>query len=646
MRKILGAVIADVTKLATDKVGKTTEAVQEIISGKGMARSVEAELTALDRDNLRYFLREFLQAVVDAGNPFVVAIDNLDAADVGLISLVRFLIKTKPSRVALVLAHNSEVGDNTDWDNILADLRARGGRVFSVEPLERPAIATWFTREIDRWPTDTELDELETASHGRAMALRLAIDAIRDGTSQPIQPDYAGYYERARRGLSPDARAVAELLAVINRNAMVPRDLLAGAADNLGILNIGPALDELHDRRLLKVNAQGVALAHSLAQQSWRATINTLRLRRLAEAWFAVVAAYSVAELIRPEATGLLPIIAEPLIENRLPAEIAQIGDQLIAAGQVRSGLELLDRTWKASAERHIGANAFQHALIAARTRLELGQYAEVDEPLTQAAAAAGDVPSAKIQVLLLRMKLALRRNVYSALWDFARQLELEVGQNIDPRIEGELILNVAYRDLLDFEGIRASSDRLIRLKDESTARQQNSIDRALARSLAKLGETDFALERARAALDATTAAGSIRGVGNANLALAEVLRYRRDYERAIEAYHRAAAFGRATANRDSHLWSLLGEAAAHIESGTRDRASRSLDEVAALLAEPGYEHPLETAHFGLLSILAGRTDTAAEEAINRYESLGITWAAPYLHAFQQSGRLAGTIPI
>jgi ATP dependent DNA ligase C terminal region len=165
--------------------------------------------------------------------------------------------------MAMVIAHNSEVGENTSWDNVVADVRARGGQSFAIEPLDRQAIRTWFTSEIGRWPTETELDELETTTHRRAITLKLAIEAIRDGAAQPIQPDYAGYYERARRALNEQARTVAELLAVINRDTMVPRDLLAAAAENLGIANVGPALDQLHARRLLKANDGDLELIYA-----------------------------------------------------------------------------------------------------------------------------------------------------------------------------------------------------------------------------------------------------------------------------------------------------------------------------------------------------------------------------------------------
>jgi ABC-type branched-subunit amino acid transport system ATPase component len=647
LKSILGAVIADVAKLATDKAENTIEAAKEIITGESRASSVEAQLAALDRDNQRYFLIEFLQALVGGGNPVVITIDNLDAADVSLVSFVRFLIKSKPSGVALVLAHNSEVGDNSDWDNIIADLRARGGWFCEVRSLDRTAIGTWFRSDRGRWPTEGELDELHAKTHGRAMALKLAFDAMRDGIENPIQLDYAGYYERRRRGLSSDARTVAELLAVINIDASVPENLLASAAQYLKIENIGPALDELRDRRLLKETGRNYALAHSLAQRTWRDTINAVRAGHLAEAWFSAVSTYSVAQLTSSDAAGLLPIIAKPLLEHRPAAEIADIGQQLISVGQTRSGLELLDRTWKFNSGLSAGdADVLQHAIIAARTRLELGRYEEVDEPLHHAALVSANAPKARVQILLLQMKLALRRNAYPALWSLSEQLDGEAERDEAAVIESEQILNVAYRDLLQLKDIESSSNRLRQLRGESTPLQQNSIDRSLARSFAKLGKKRLAVKHGRLAVESSVSLGSIRVVGNSHLALAEVLRYRRDFEPAIAEYRTAAAVARATGNRDSLLWSLLGEAAAHIEAGEPKSSSGSLNEVFALLDERGYVHPLETAHSKLLSRLAGATGTAVDDILSHYERLGINWPKKYLQEFLKSGKLGGPTPI
>ncbi|MCI0423886.1 MAG: hypothetical protein L0312_32525 [Acidobacteria bacterium] len=423
--------------------------------------------------------------------------------------------------------------------------------------------------------------------------------------------------------------------------------MLARAAESLGISSIGHALDELRDLRQLRATNGHLALAHSLAQQSWRETINQPRRERLAKAWFAAVAEYDVFQLTGPDAVGLIPIITTPLLESRPPADIADIGERLVLAGQSRTGLELLDNRWRLAVSGGPPAeDVFRHAMIAARTRLELGRYREADDSLEKAQEAGRGKPDATAEVSLLRMKLALRRNRYAALWELAKQLELMPEQSVEAQIERELILNVAYRDLLKHQEIKDSVDRLVKLSGLSTLHRQNSIDRALARSLAKLGDYDNALVRARGAVASSSGLESIQVVGNSRLALAEVLRYRRDFVVAIAAYRYAAAIGRATGNRDLLLWALLGEAAAHIEDETPQRAWAPLNEVAALLAEPGYEHPLEAAHAGLLDIFARRSGAAPEEVLRRYEALAVDWPVGYVRSFLTSGRTLGPTPI
>jgi tetratricopeptide (TPR) repeat protein len=644
--KLGGAVAADLLKLATDKAEKTVEVIKETISGKDAPPSVASELSALDGDDRRYFIGEFLKAIADAHNRVVIAVDNFDSADVTLVSFFRFLVKEKPDSLILILAQNSEVGDNRNWDNLLADLRAHGGRRFEVLPLDADAVSAWFHSEIGRAPSPIELDALLQQTHGRAQDVKLAIDEMKDGKPRS-RSDYSGYYERARRLLSSDGRTVAELLAIIKRDTLITEELLAVAADKLGITNLSPALDELRDLRLLKEDSGFVGFSHSQAHVSWLQTINAHRKEQLGRAWFSAVKGYDVSRLASPELAGLIPVIATPLLENRSRLEITETSARLIAIGQTRIGLELLDRSWQFKPENdNKGPDMLRSALIAARTRLELGRYRDVDEPLAQAEMAAGDDAMAKIQILLLRMKLALRRNAYPVLRSLAAQLQRQGAANREAQIEGELILNSAYRDLLDMDALRASSEQLVALRPTSTAAHQNAIDRALARSFAKLGDVDRALDHAENAVATSRDLDSIRTVGNAKLALAEVRRYRREFDQAIVAYRGAAAFARASGNRDSQLWSLLGEAAAHIEANTREKASEPLDEVRALLAEPGYTHPLETAHASLLRALADLETLTEDQIAKLYSPFQMGWPVKHLEAFRTSGKVNGPTPL
>ncbi len=646
LRKLAAAAAADLVKVVAEKAEKTIEAAKEILTGEAGGDSVGTMLDSLDGANRRFFLIRFLQALEDAGNPVVIAIDNFDGADPSLTEFVRFLVKSKPPNTIVAIAHNTEVGNNLHWDYVVADIEARGGAAYKLDVFEGPVIAEWFHRDIGRWPSGIELAALTASTGGRAYNVKQAIEAIRDGGADPVSGNYRGYYELKRRALAIEARAVAELLAVMNYDAGVARDSLAVAAQQLGVADIGPALDELRAERLLKEVGVFVGLVHRLAQDTWREAITGPRRTTLAAAWYETIRQLDAQQLTEPGITALIPVVVTPLIEAKSLDEVAEIGACLIAAGQIQTGLELLDHTWKFGAvDSRGGADMLQHALLAARTRLALGRYQEVDEPLTQAALVAQE-RGPKLEILLLRMKLALRRNTYPLLWTLAESLEELAADDVDAKVEGQQILNVAYRDLLDYAGIKRSSDALLALRNFVNATTRMSMDRALARALAKLGDTEAASQSAESALSASQEVGSVRDIGNAHLARAETARYRGDFGAALVDYRKAEEIARGTGNRDSQLWALLGEAAAHIESAQRDRAKAPLDQVAALLAEPGYEHPLEAAHATMLRVFAGLDQKPAAEVLAPYEALGVAWPAAYLQSFLEKGMVAGTTPI
>jgi tetratricopeptide (TPR) repeat protein len=641
LTKVAGAVVADLLKLASDKAENTIKTAKEIITGETPPPTAAAQLDNLESENRTFFISQFLSALADSGNAVVLAVDNFESADTSLVSLLRVLVSQKPSKVALVLAHNSEVGRNEAWDNVLADVRGRRGFIRTVGPLDRPAIEAWFQKEIGRPPTEAALQELDHFANGRAQDIKRALEALKDGRVE-MPADYSGYYERSRRSLSGEARTAAELLAVINRDAMVHEDQLAGAAKQLGVENLGPALDQLADQRLVKRDGRMVSLSHSIVRQSWLEAINGNRKDDLANAWFSTVRSFDVVQLTGAAASPLLPLIATPLLRSRSAADVGLVGGRLIDLGQTTTGLELLDPLWRV--ERGKGADDMamhQHALLAARTRLDLGRYREVDEPLAIAERAARDDAS-KLQVLLVRMKLALRRNSYSALSAIAHELNQKPTDDIAIRLESALLQNGAYRDLMDLENLRASTELLVKLRNVADQDQRNSIDRALARSLAKLGDMDTALTYARTALESAPSLGSIRALGNSHLAMAEVLRYRREFPSAILRYQEAASIARASGNRDSLLWSLLGETAAQLEAGKLDRAAERLQEVDALLKEPGYEHPLEAAHSQLLHLLSSRSSAAGDDVVATYARLQIHWPKQFLLA-KSSGHVKPT---
>ena len=202
--------------------------------------------------------------------------------------------------------------------------------------------------------------------------------------------------------------------------------------------------------------------------------------------------------------------------------------------------------------------------------------------------------------MLLVRMKLALRRNAYEALWKTYADVEALAPGDVHAQAEAQSTLNVAYRDLLNYDGIRATSKRLEELRGQLDEKVRLSVDRALARGFAKLGDQKPALEYAESALKLASEVGSARDLGNAYLARAEVHRYGKRHADAVADYSRAAEIARGVANRDLLLWALLGKAAAHLEAGQRDKASPLFQELSHLLGQPGTSTHLKlpTWHF------------------------------------------------
>lgn len=645
LRKLLGAALQDVAKALEIKAEKTVEVVRDIVTGKDAHTSVETTLKTLDDDNLRYFLKWYLDGLVEGGNTVIIAFDNFDAADQSLVSLVRFLIKEKPSGVTLLLANNTESGDNANWDRTLAHVRASSGWPVTIAELGPTDISTWFAAILGRNPTATELNEIVEKSHGRAVAVKLAIAERHGNGAGAVYPDYSGYAERTRRQLSADSRDVAELLAVLNRDATVPTTLLATAAANLGVKNLGAALDQLGDTRQVTVNDGMISLSHSVLRDAWRDGLLEPRLQQLGAAWFAAVSTFEPSRFATADVSGLIPAIAGPLLRNKPVDDIIQISRNLITSGQHGIGLELLDRTWSFDANNAEGANMLPQALIAAKTRLELGRYGEADDALRYAEQVVQDGSAAAMDTLLLRMKLALRRNAYSALAPLAVKLR-QAGSNAQAQIEGELILNTAYRDSMDLRALESSNRRLLSLRGTASEVQQNEIHRALARACAKLGDLTLALDEANSAVATGLSLDSIRALGNCHLARAEVLRYREAFSESVAEYRTAIDIARAFGNRDSQIWSLLGMAAAQIRASDQDLAKVTLAEASALLAEPGYEHPLETAHLRLLQKLNGSGDFASSEILAAYSGLGIEWPREVLDEFDRAQRLPAAIPL
>lgn len=130
---------------------------------------------------------------------------------------------------------------------------------------------------------------------------------------------------------------------------------------------------------------------------------------------------------------------------------------------------------------------------------------------------------------------------------------------------------------------------------------------------------------------------------------VAEAYRYSRDYDQSRGAYIQAISIAGIISNRDCLLWSKLGLTCLHIEHGKFPEAKAELSDLNRILEEPGYEHPIETAHAQFIGLILSFLSTAEyiENAalIQKYESLGIEWPKHFMRNLASSGELH-SIPI
>ncbi len=289
------------------------------------------------------------------------------------------------------------------------------------------------------------------------------------------------------------------------------------------------------------------------------------------------------------------------------------------------------------------------HALSAARLNLELGRYSDAFEPLRVVERRARTRPDVLLEAHLLRMRLALRLNEYVLLWELSDKIAEEAPNNVGAQFERERILNTALRDHGDTERLSASINRLLSLEKQLPKGGGSAFHRALSRSLLKVGDIEGALDSSKKGLELANEEEDIRAIGNASLALAEALRYAQEERQSVEHYLTGIEIGRDIGNRDSELWCWLGLACAHLQIGERDKVESALDVARDLTTDPGFKHPLETAHVGLIQALASmlsKSPVNLQDVLQPYADLGIGWPEQFLSETQGKGELPRAIPI
>ncbi|MCL6684114.1 AAA family ATPase [Sphingomonas alba] len=642
-RKVLAAMAQDLLQAVTDKAEKTIEVVGGLISGENDAPT--ESLGQLDQFNRRAAIRQFMQIVADLGNPVVVVLDNYEGADASAREFARFIAGNQPAGWILIAACNTET-DPSDWNSgFITTVEGLAGVCETVHGLDREGIRQWHIDQVGNDPSDDLLSELhEKSLGGRPVWLELLIKGLREGVEFRL-PSVNMLHAARRNALSSPARAVAEMLSIIPPDKAVPIDFLALACRIGEIGEIGGAIDELRLAAEIQQDASHVRFANSSYRNSWFDSIGPAGCEQRTNIWYrAFEESGRVPQLL--STTGLVPAIAGKIASGQSQA-VTDVAGALLQLGAQEDALVILDAAWQhGQYEAGKGDQMIEHALIAAQTRLDLGRYSDVQPALRLFELGQGS-ESQRLKADLIQMKLALRLNTYEAVWAIGSKLTA-AGLEPEDEIERELVLNTAYRDLLDLDALKSSVARIRAFRLESGSNQL-SVTRALARSLSKLGLSDEAMAMATEASTQAAESGDIRAIGNAHLAMAEALRHAGRQAEAIEHYRRGAQLANACGNRDSLIWCNLGEACAFVEQGQFESASDSLAVVDFKVNEMGYEHPLEKSHAQLirtiLALVQGQ-EVEIDPILTSYRRLGVAWPEELLRTISKTRVIEAPIPI
>lgn len=648
-KRLIGAAVQDLAKYAFEKLENVAEVVKEEITGEKAEKGVAEHLEEMDTWNQRIFIGQYMLLVSDLGNRVIVSVDNYEGADTSAQEFLRFLVDSRPNGWVLCVINNTEIRPQADWATGMGPLIPyKAGIIHTVAALEEAEIAAWYTDVVRRAPSADELaDLIKKSDGGRPVQIAPLLSAIRTGTGPGPLPSYAGLQQVRRSELSDGARVVAELIAFAPPNAIIPRYFLECAAARAEVGSFGAAMDELvMGRHAIEVDGN-VGFSHSSDHDGWRTTIGERRVHELAALWYAAYTELRLGIGIVAN-TGMLPALTHEVVSHEDSTVVSALAQELMDKGAQDDALYLLDASWEVEGRVAV-AEVIEHALVAAQARLDIGRYHDAQETLRSVELRGGASDTQKVFADLIRLKLALRQNSYAMVWTLSDKLIAAAPDDEVTQIERELVINTAFRDLLDKTAIRGSIERLANASASVEMSLRAKVDRSIARSFAKLGQYDKALATATSALSVARDAGDVRAIGNAELALAEALRYADRPDEAHDPYRRGADLGRGSGNRDSWIWCLLGDACAFLQEGRLEDALSVVAEARVIINEPGYEHPLEAAHTNLIEAAANLLNGEAvdiDNVVRPYRPLGIEWPRAYLEAVQQSGTLPEAVPI
>jgi DNA-binding CsgD family transcriptional regulator len=242
-------------------------------------------------------LDAWLQEVTSAA-PVVLLVDDLQWADESTLDVLMYLVAGPADRRFALLAtvRSQSVPDGHPFHRWLADaLRLPRVTHLDLQPLDRAGTEAQVGSLLGTVPHQTLVDDVFGHTLGNPY-LNILVTADLEPTARRLPDDLPADLRVAVRrtwhSLSPLARDVTSLVAVGGRP--VRPELLQDVADDLGLGEVGPALQEAEESRILTlVDGESLWFQHPLQAQVLEQSLTSSRRRR----WHAGYARYGEASL-------------------------------------------------------------------------------------------------------------------------------------------------------------------------------------------------------------------------------------------------------------------------------------------------------------------------------------------------------------
>ena len=243
-------------------------------------------------------LDAWLQEVASAA-PVVLLVDDLQWADESTLDVLMYLVAGPADRRFALLAtvRSQSVPDGHPFHRWLADaLRLPRVSHLDLQPLDRAGTEAQVASLLGTVPHQTLVDDVFAHTLGNPY-LNILVTADLEPTARRLPDDLPADLRVAVRrtwhSLSPLARDITSLVAVGGRP--VRPELLQDVADDLGLGEVGPALQEAEESRILTlVDGERHWFQHPLQAQVLEQSLTSSRRRR----WHAAYARCGEASLV------------------------------------------------------------------------------------------------------------------------------------------------------------------------------------------------------------------------------------------------------------------------------------------------------------------------------------------------------------